>query len=93
MNGGSDKCGGVPMDSLIAAAARALAAGDFLGALKRVALRDGSDSKGFAVTEHNFSSCFEVEVESTQVQLASYRRHGGFMANHRHPEFVAIAYL
>ena len=28
------------MDSLIAAAARALAAGDALGALKRVALRD-----------------------------------------------------
>ena len=29
-----------PMDSLIAASARALAAGDALGALKRVALRD-----------------------------------------------------
>src|SRR5271157_858873 len=39
-NGGSDKCGGIPMDSLITAAARALAAGDILGALKRVALRD-----------------------------------------------------
>src|SRR3984885_7573429 len=38
--GGSDKCGGIPMDSLITAAARALAAGDPLGALKRVALRD-----------------------------------------------------
>src|SRR6185436_9929872 len=36
----SDKCGGIPMDSLITAAARALAAGDPLGALKRVALRD-----------------------------------------------------
>src|SRR6202049_1774196 len=39
-NDGSDKCGGIPMDSLITAAARALAAGDPLGALKRVALRD-----------------------------------------------------
>src|SRR5206468_10409245 len=36
----SDKCGGIQMDSLIAAAARALAAGDPLGALNRVALRD-----------------------------------------------------
>src|SRR5713101_4223163 len=39
-NDGSYKCGGIPMDSLITAAARALAAGDPLGALKRVALRD-----------------------------------------------------
>src|SRR5277367_2441799 len=38
--GESDKCDGIPMDSLIAAAALALAAGDILGALKRVALRD-----------------------------------------------------
>jgi hypothetical protein len=28
LNGGSDKCGGIQMDSLITAAARALAAGD-----------------------------------------------------------------
>src|SRR5919106_5235144 len=34
------KCVGIPMDSLITAAARALAAGDPLGALNRVALRD-----------------------------------------------------
>src|SRR5437764_7143545 len=39
-NDGSDKCDGIPMDSLITTAARALAAGDPLGALKRVALRD-----------------------------------------------------
>ena len=39
-NGGSDKCDGIPMDWLITAAALALAAGDILGALKRVALRD-----------------------------------------------------
>src|SRR6202050_750862 len=38
-NGGSDKNDGNPMDSLITAAARALAAGDPLGALKRIALR------------------------------------------------------
>lgn len=38
--GGSDKCGANDMDSLITAAARALAAGDPFGALKRVALRD-----------------------------------------------------
>src|SRR3954468_18918038 len=37
--GGSYKCGGIPMDSLITAAGRALAAGDPVGALKRVALR------------------------------------------------------
>src|SRR5437763_2648609 len=37
---GSYKCDGIPMDSLITTAARALAAGDPLGALKRVALRD-----------------------------------------------------
>src|SRR5262245_11605939 len=36
----SDKCDGIPVDSLITAAARALVAGDPLGALKRVALRD-----------------------------------------------------
>src|SRR5262245_46224662 len=38
-NSGSDKCVGIRMDSLITAAARALAIGDPLGALKRVALR------------------------------------------------------
>ncbi len=38
--GGSDKCDGIGVDSLITAAGRALAAGDPLGALNRVALRD-----------------------------------------------------
>lgn len=37
---GSDKRGGIPLDAATTAAARALAAGDPLGALKRVALRD-----------------------------------------------------
>ena len=36
----SDKCDAIPMNSLIMSAARALAAGDPLGALNRVALRD-----------------------------------------------------
>src|SRR6202790_1843955 len=53
-NGGSDKCDGIPMDSLITAAARALAAGDPLGALKRVALRDDAPAlalRGLAMAQ------------------------------------------
>src|SRR4051812_47406604 len=53
-DGGSDKCGGIPMDSLITAAARALAAGDPLGALKRVALRDDAPAlalRGLAMAQ------------------------------------------
>src|SRR5216110_1157718 len=53
-NGGSDKCDGIPMDSLISAAARALAAGDPLGALKRVALRDDAPAlalRGIAMAQ------------------------------------------
>src|SRR5204862_517845 len=38
--GGSDKFGGIGVDSLITVAALALAAGDVFGALNRVALRD-----------------------------------------------------
>src|SRR3984885_3868377 len=52
--GGSDKCGGIPMDSLITAAARALAAGDPLGALKRIALRDDAPAlalRGIAMAQ------------------------------------------
>src|SRR5271169_4180395 len=51
---GSYKCGGIPMDSLITAAARALAAGDPLGALKRVALRDDAPAlalRGIAMAQ------------------------------------------
>src|SRR5215468_8323426 len=50
----SYKCGGIPMDSLITAAARALAAGDPLGALKRVALRDDAPAlalRGIAMAQ------------------------------------------
>jgi hypothetical protein len=51
---GSDKCDGIPMDSMITAAARALAAGDPLGALKRVALRDDAPAlalRGIAMAQ------------------------------------------
>jgi hypothetical protein len=53
-NSGSDKCDGIPMDSLIAAAARALAAGDPLGALNRVALREDAPAlalRGIAMAQ------------------------------------------
>src|ERR1700688_873318 len=53
-NAGSDKCGGIRMDSLITAAARALAAGDPLGALNRVALRDDAPAlalRGIAMAQ------------------------------------------
>src|SRR5258708_103631 len=53
-NDGSDQCGGIPMDSLITAAAPALAAGDPLGALKRVALRDDAPAlalRGIAMAQ------------------------------------------
>src|SRR5262249_12286390 len=53
-NGGSDKCGGIRMDSLITAAARALAAGDPLGALNRIALRDDAPAlalRGIAMAQ------------------------------------------
>ena len=42
-----------PMDSLITAAARALAAGDPLGALNRVALRDDADGGCNALADRN----------------------------------------
>src|SRR2546422_249209 len=53
-NDGSYKCDGIPMDSLITAAGRALAAGDPLGALKRVALRDDAPAlalRGIAMAQ------------------------------------------
>jgi len=52
--GGSDKCDGIRMDALIAAAARALAGGDPLGALKHVALRDDAPAlalRGIAMAQ------------------------------------------
>jgi hypothetical protein len=51
---GSDKFGGIALDSLINAAARALAVGDSLGALKRVALRDDAPAlaiRGIAMAQ------------------------------------------
>jgi len=53
-NDRADKRGGIPMDSLITAAARALAAGDPLGALNRVALRDDAPAlalRGIAMAQ------------------------------------------
>ena len=53
-NNGSYKCDAITMDSLITAAARALAAGDPLGALKRVALRDDAPAlalRGIAMAQ------------------------------------------
>ena len=52
--GESDKCDGISMDSLITAAARALAAGDPLAALKCVALRDDAPAlalRGIAMAQ------------------------------------------
>jgi hypothetical protein len=43
------------MDSLITAAARALAAGDLLGALKRIALRDNTPGAG--APRHRDGAC------------------------------------
>ena len=54
LNGESDKYDAIQMDSLIAAAARALAAGDPLGALNRVALRDDAPAlalRGIAMAQ------------------------------------------
>jgi hypothetical protein len=51
---GSDKRGAIPMDSLITAAARALAGGDPIGALNRVALRDDAPAlalRGIAMAQ------------------------------------------
>src|SRR6202021_721157 len=53
-SGGSYKCGGIQMDSLITAAARSLAAGDPPGALKRGALRDDAPAlalRGIAMAQ------------------------------------------
>jgi hypothetical protein len=52
LKGGSDKYDGIQMDSLITQAARALAAGDSLGTLNRVALRDDAPAlalRGIAI--------------------------------------------
>src|SRR5215211_7503067 len=53
-NSESYKCDGISMDSLIIAAARALAAGDPIGALKRVALREDAPAlalRGIAMAQ------------------------------------------
>lgn len=53
-NNHRSRCGGIQIDSLITAAARALAAGDPLGALNRVALRDDAPAlalRGIAMAQ------------------------------------------
>ncbi len=50
----SDNCDGIQMDSMITAAAHALAAGDPLGALRRIALRDDAPAlalRGIAMAQ------------------------------------------
>src|SRR6201988_3401768 len=68
-NGGSDKCGGIPMDSLITAAARALAAGDPIGALKRVALRD--DAPALALRGIAMAQLGDLVVAKTLLRRAA----------------------
>ena len=54
-NGGSNKCGGIQMEPLITAAARALEAGDPFGAVGRVALRDDAPAlalRRIAMVQH-----------------------------------------
>ena len=80
-SGGSDKCDGIPMDSLITAAARALAAGDPLGALKRVALRD--DAPALALRGSRW--------RSSAISRARRRCCGGRRARSARREAVARA--
>src|SRR5580692_9465221 len=64
---GSYKCDGNLMDSLITAAARALAAGDPLGALKRVALRGDAPAlalRGIAMAQLGDHSRAKVLLRS-----------------------------
>src|SRR5678815_5239489 len=69
MNDGSYKCVGIRMDSLITAAARALAQGDPLGALKRVALRD--DPSALALRGIAMAQLGEFERAKTLLRAAA----------------------
>ena len=60
------------MFSLITAAARALAAGDLLGALKRIAMRD--DAPGAGATRHRDDACALGYFEDPASPLAFGRR-------------------
>jgi hypothetical protein len=68
-NGESDKCGGISVDSLIQGAARALAAGDALGALNRVALRD--DAPALALRGIAMAQLGDLARARTLVQRAA----------------------
>jgi hypothetical protein len=69
--GASNKCGSIPMESLIAAVARALEAGDPLGALNRVALRDDAAAlalRGIAMVQYGFP---ERDSDEREVRIGS----------------------
>ena len=72
---GSHKCVGIPMDSLITTAARALAAGDPLDALKRVALRDDAPAlalRGMAMAQFADGD-LAVKSKTRRTQIESGR--------------------
>jgi hypothetical protein len=69
-NGRSDKCGEIPVDSLITAAARALAAGDPLGALNRVTLRDDATALALRGIARVALRVFTGEEGSAPLDLA-----------------------
>jgi hypothetical protein len=74
--GASNKCGSIPMESLIAAVARALEAGDPLGALNRVALRDDAAApalRGIAMVLYGFP---ERDSDERESGLGQSRRFG-----------------
>lgn len=68
-NSGSDNRAAITMDSLITAAARALAAGDPLGALNRVALRD--DAPALALRGIAMAQLGELERAKVLVRSAA----------------------
>jgi hypothetical protein len=70
--GASNKCGSIPMESLIAAVARALEAGDPLGALNRVALRDDAAApalRSIAMVQYGFP---ERDSDEREVRIGSF---------------------
>ena len=66
---GSDKCGAIRMDSLITAAAQALATGDPLSALNRIALRD--DAQALAIRGIAMAQIGDLERARALVRSAA----------------------
>jgi hypothetical protein len=76
----SYKCDEIPMDSLITAAARALAAGDPLGALKRVALRDDAPAlalRGIAMAQLGDLGRAKASAAQRCARAFGVRKRGG----------------